>query len=648
MPARQAPIAATRRSRWVRGAADPATPSRARRAAGGAGRRPPRAARVLVARPAGQAGAAARARSTRPGSNASTCRPSRSSRRAGAALDGPRADAEPGTIGRRRERQRRLGRARSARPRRHRRRRAPLGRGRRRDRRRAPRRRRRRVSSSRPSPTGRRSPPSCRSARRARSCSRARDIADPALPDALRGARRRRPRGRRLPTVEAPAASRAMLAAALDDGPVDALVLTSGSTARGLARPRRRRRRPRPAPRHAGRRPGGPDRRRRPRGRLRPVLVAPAPDAASLAAFTAPALGAARGAHPRRPGRRPASPGPPPREEPDEPRAPSAAPSTRRPNRSPSVDPAHRLRRTRRTEALRALVRETRIHPRQLVAPMFVRPGRGRPRAHRLDARRRARDAPTRRVRDVERLEALGVGGVILFGLPAGKDAVGTGGWVADGIVQETLRRLRDADLDLVLIADTCLCEYTDHGHCGPLARRRRGRQRRHDRAARPDRGRPGRGGRRHRGAERDDGRPGRRDPGRASTRPATQDTAILAYAAKTASAFYGPFRDAAGSAPALRRPARLPDGPGQRPRGAARDGRTTSPRARTCCWSSRRCPSLDIVAAARARFDVPIGAYQVSGEYASIEAAAERGWLDRRRAHTEAVPRSCAPAPAS
>ena len=134
----------------------------------------------------------------------------------------------------------------------------------------------------------------------------------------------------------------------------------------------------------------------------------------------------------------------------------------------PTVDPASRLRRTRRTETLRAFVRETRIHPRQLVAPLFVQPGReGREPVGSMPGVMRV--TPDEALKDARALAALGIGGVILFGLPADKDAIGTGGWIADGIVQETLRRFRDADLDLVLIADTCLCEYTDHGHCGPL-----------------------------------------------------------------------------------------------------------------------------------------------------------------------------------
>ena len=130
--------------------------------------------------------------------------------------------------------------------------------------------------------------------------------------------------------------------------------------------------------------------------------------------------------------------------------------------------PRDRPRRLRRTESIRALVRETRPHRRSLIAPLFVQPGASRrepigsmPGVDRL--------SPDEAVVEARRLESLGIGGLILFGLPAAKDADGSGAWIEEGIVQETLRRLRDADLDLVLIADTCLCEYTDHGHCGPL-----------------------------------------------------------------------------------------------------------------------------------------------------------------------------------
>ncbi|OGO58343.1 MAG: delta-aminolevulinic acid dehydratase [Chloroflexi bacterium RBG_16_72_14] len=297
--------------------------------------------------------------------------------------------------------------------------------------------------------------------------------------------------------------------------------------------------------------------------------------------------------------------------------------------------PTTRPRRTRRTEALRAFVRETRIHPRQLVAPLFVFPGQGlREPVGSMPGVERV--TPDEAVRDARALEALGVGGLILFGLPADKDAVGTGGWIRDGIVQETLRRLRDADLDLVLVADTCLCEYTDHGHCGPLLADGRvdneatielyARTAVSQAAAGADIVAPS----------------GMMDGQVAAIRHGLDqagaiDTAILAYAAKTASAFYGPFRDAAGSTPAFgdRRGYQMDPA---NARESMREMAIDVAEGADMLLVKPALPSLDILAAARARFDVPIGAYQVSGEFASIEAAAQRGWLDRRRALTEST----------
>ena len=300
-----------------------------------------------------------------------------------------------------------------------------------------------------------------------------------------------------------------------------------------------------------------------------------------------------------------------------------------------TTDPAHRLRRTRRTETLRAFVRETRIHPRQLVAPLFVMPGQGtREPVGSMPGVERV--TPDEALDDARALEALGVGGVILFGLPAAKDAIGTGGWIADGIVQETLRRFRDADLDLVLIADTCLCEYTDHGHCGPLLDDGRvdndaaielyARTAAIQAAAGADIVAPS----------------GMMDGQVATIRRGLDadghhDVAIMAYAAKTASAFYGPFRDAAGSTPSFgdRRGYQMDPANG---RESMREMQVDIDEGADMLLVKPALPSLDILAAARARFDVPIGAYQVSGEYASIEAAARNGWLDRRRALTEST----------
>ena len=297
--------------------------------------------------------------------------------------------------------------------------------------------------------------------------------------------------------------------------------------------------------------------------------------------------------------------------------------------------PARRPRRTRRSEALRSLVRETRIHPRSLVMPLFIIPGHGRrepvPSMPGVD-----RVTPDEALRDAHALSELGIGGVILFGLPAHKDAQGSGGWIPDGVVQETLRRLRGADLDLVLIADTCLCEYTDHGHCGPLgpnghvdndsalelyARTALSQARAGADIVAPS---------------------GMMDGQVAAIRNAldrdgAHDTAILAYAAKSASAFYGPFRDAADSAPAFgdRRGYQMDPANG---REAMREMQLDLDEGADMLLIKPALPSLDILALARSRFDVPMGAYHVSGEYSAIEAAAANGWLDRRRAHTEAA----------
>jgi porphobilinogen synthase len=300
-----------------------------------------------------------------------------------------------------------------------------------------------------------------------------------------------------------------------------------------------------------------------------------------------------------------------------------------------AVDPGHRLRRMRRTSALRSLVRETRVHPRQLVAPMFVRPGRG-VRSPISSLPGVARVSPDEALADVARYTALGIGGVILFGLPASKDADGSGAWIEDGIVQETLRRLRDASPDLVLIADTCLCEYTDHGHCGPILA-----DGSVDNDAAVARLAETAVSQAQAGA--DIVAPSAMMDGQVAAIRAGLDaagstgTAILAYAAKTASAYYGPFREAADSAPAFgdRRGYQMDPANG---RESLREMQTDVDEGADALLVKPALPSLDILATARARFELPIAAYQVSGEYAQIEAAARLGWIDRRRTHLEAV----------
>ncbi|HEX5591049.1 MAG TPA: porphobilinogen synthase [Candidatus Limnocylindrales bacterium] len=301
----------------------------------------------------------------------------------------------------------------------------------------------------------------------------------------------------------------------------------------------------------------------------------------------------------------------------------------------PAVDPAHRLRRFRRTSALRALVRETRPHPRQLVAPIFVQPGRGI-RSPISSLPGVARLSPDEAVVETARYASLGIGAVILFGLPAAKDAAGSGAWVADGIVQETLRRLRDADPDLVLIADTCLCEYTDHGHCGPITR-----DGRVDNDAAIALLAETAASQARAGA--DIVAPSAMMDGQVAAIRAgldadgATDVPILAYAAKTASAYYGPFREAADSAPAFGDRRGYQMDPANR-REALREMAIDVDEGADALLVKPAMPSLDILAAARDRFELPIAAYQVSGEYAQIEAAARLGWIDRRRTHLEAA----------
>lgn len=294
-----------------------------------------------------------------------------------------------------------------------------------------------------------------------------------------------------------------------------------------------------------------------------------------------------------------------------------------------------RLRRLRRTPALRSLVQETRLHPSMLVAPLFVRPGRAvrEPIGSMPGV---ARLSPDMAANEAARLAELGVGGVILFGLPDVKDPLGLDASADSGVVQDAFRRIRSLELPLVTIADTCLCEYTDHGHCGPLA---------------PD-GSVDNDAALVRLAETavSQARAGAEivapsammDGQVAAIRAALDqagfsETAIMAYAAKHASAFYGPFREAADSAPAFgdRRSYQMDPANG---REALREMDLDVAEGADLLLIKPALPALDLIAAARARFDLPIAAYQVSGEFAMLMAAAERGWLDGRRAMTEAV----------
>ena len=303
-----------------------------------------------------------------------------------------------------------------------------------------------------------------------------------------------------------------------------------------------------------------------------------------------------------------------------------------------SPEPAllkNRPRRLRRTPALRALVRETRLHPAMLVAPLFVRPGRGIREAI-ASMPGQARLSPDLAAAEAARLADLGVGGVILFGLPESKDPTGTGASADDGVVQDAFRRIRALELPLVTIADTCLCEYTDHGHCGPLAP-----DGSVDNDAALERLAATAVSQARAGA--DIVAPSAMMDGQVAAIRSALDaagfdqTAIMAYASKHASAFYGPFREAADSAPAFgdRRSYQVDAANG---REAMREMALDVDEGADILLVKPALSGLDLIAAARARFDVPIAAYQVSGEFAMIAAAAERGWLDGRRAMLEAV----------
>lgn len=284
---------------------------------------------------------------------------------------------------------------------------------------------------------------------------------------------------------------------------------------------------------------------------------------------------------------------------------------------------------------MRRLVRETRLHPAQLVAPLFVRFGAGI-REPIASLPGQARLSVDELVIEAHRLAELGIGGLLLFGLPATKDPEGSGAWVDDGIVQTALSALRAADLPLVLIADTCLCEYTSHGHCGPLlpsgtvdndpALALLARTAVSQATAGADIVAPS----------------AMMDGQVAAIRAALDEaghatTAIMAYAAKTASSFYGPFREAADSAPAMgdRRGYQMDPANG---REARRETALDVAEGADLLLVKPALPQLDIVAATRAAHDLPVAAYHVSGEYAMVHAAAERGWLDGRAVLTESV----------
>jgi porphobilinogen synthase len=298
------------------------------------------------------------------------------------------------------------------------------------------------------------------------------------------------------------------------------------------------------------------------------------------------------------------------------------------------------MRRMRRTEALRSLVRETHLTPSALINPIFLCPGEG--------VRKEISSMPgvfnlsiDEAVKEAEACAALGIGGLLLFGLPDTKDEQATGAYAADGIVQQGLRALKaNRKLDsLVTIADVCLCEYTSHGHCGIVARDGDHYEIENDSsltllaktavslaAAGADIVAPS------------DMMDGRVEAMRTALDAANlSNTPILSYASKFASAFYGPFREAADSAPQFgdRRSYQMD---GANIREAMREIDQDIAEGADMILMKPAMPYLDVIRAARERYDVPMGAYQVSGEYSMLHAAFQRGWLEQERAMMESL----------
>ncbi len=296
--------------------------------------------------------------------------------------------------------------------------------------------------------------------------------------------------------------------------------------------------------------------------------------------------------------------------------------------------PESRPRRLRRTASLRAMVRETRLSPADFIYPLFVEPGAGqrRPIESLPGQSRLSTDTA---VEEARRAWDLGVRAVILFGIPEAKDATGSEALTNESVIAKTVRALREALPELVVMTDVCMCEYTDHGHCGVVERGEVLNDPTLDLLARQALVHARAGAHVVAPSDMMDGRVGYirevlDDEG-------FEDVAIMAYSAKYASAFYGPFRDAADSAPAF----------GDR-RGYQMDPANALEALREVALDEQEGadivmvkpagPYLDVVRAVRELTDLPVAAYQVSGEYAMLQAAAERGWLDLDRVALESL----------
>jgi porphobilinogen synthase len=333
--------------------------------------------------------------------------------------------------------------------------------------------------------------------------------------------------------------------------------------------------------------------------------------------------------------------------------------------------PVTRLRRLRRTEALRSMVRETRLTPENFVYPLFVCPGEG--------VRKEVRSMPgvfnlsvDEAVKEAAQTHALGVPSIILFGLPEKKDEVATGAWADDGIVQQAARAIKREVPNLVIMGDVCLCEYMSHGHCGIVKAAPTPQSLGAAANVVPVKN----NGEKHKAMEAMAARAAQADyeivndaslellartsvslakagvdiiapsdmmDGRVAAIRAALDkaelinTPILSYAAKFASGFYGPFREAADSAPQFgdRRSYQMDGG---NIREAMREIEQDIAEGADMIMVKPAMPYLDVIAAARERFDLPLAAYQVSGEFAMIEAAARNNWIERDRVMMESL----------
>ncbi len=298
------------------------------------------------------------------------------------------------------------------------------------------------------------------------------------------------------------------------------------------------------------------------------------------------------------------------------------------------IFPEYRPRRMRRNNTLRAMIRETRLSPSQMIYPLFVMPGRGKrepvpsmPGVYRISVDQLKQEAAA--------CLEVGIKSVILFGLPEKKDAVGSGAHAKNGIVQQAIKELKNSAPEMNVITDVCLCEYTDHGHCGCLVGQEVDNDATLELLAKTALS--------HARAGADMVAPSDMMDGRISEIRSVLDendfhmVPIMSYAVKYASAFYGPFRDAADCAPQFgdRRSYQMDPA---NSREALREATLDVEEGADILMVKPAVAYLDIINRLRDEFDLPIAAYHVSGEYAMIKAAAEKGWIDGERVMAETL----------